>query len=168
MTCIKLKGMCMENIFPIVSCICIQILPAQNDRIGTQYFFIKVIPIIMPWVWKLCHRFGTGLISRRTICSTNYGWSAIQIWSLCCCTFIFNNIWQQTLDLRSRLNSWNAYCCSLPEYFIFLSFKIIITRIYKTIILSVVLYGYETVSLNLREGCRTGCWMVYLNSEERN
>jgi hypothetical protein len=160
MSCIKLQRMCLNNIFHIVPCIYIPILPTQKDKTYTVvYFFIKDIPIIMPWGWKLCHRFGTGLIGWRTMCSTNKidQSSKCDLYGIACDAAItkcnFNNIWQQTVDFRSNLNSWNAYCRSLPENLIFLSSKIV-TKIYKTIILSVVSYGCETWALSLREDHR--------------
>jgi hypothetical protein len=66
-------------------------------------------------------------------------------------------------EIRRRLNSGNACCHSVQNLLSsrLLSKKVKI-RIYKTIILPVVLYGCETWSLTLREKhrlrvLRTGC-----------
>jgi hypothetical protein len=55
-------------------------------------------------------------------------------------------------EIKSRLNSGNACCCSvqnlLSSYLISKNIKI---KIYKNVILPVVLYGCKTWSLTLRE-----------------
>jgi len=58
-------------------------------------------------------------------------------------------------EIKSRFNSGNACYHSVQNIwsFSFLS-KNLKTNIYRTIILLVVLYGYETWSLILREECR--------------
>jgi hypothetical protein len=53
---------------------------------------------------------------------------------------------------KSRLNSGNACYYSVQNFFALPShIQNLKTEIYKTVILSVVLYGYETWSLTLRE-----------------
>jgi hypothetical protein len=67
-------------------------------------------------------------------------------------------------EINSRLNSGNA--CYYPvqnllsSHFVSKNLKI---KIYKTVILPVVLYGCETWSLTLREECRL---RVFENSVE--
>jgi hypothetical protein len=60
-------------------------------------------------------------------------------------------------EIKSRLNSWNACCYSVQNL---LSSRLISKyqkiKIYKTVILPVVLYGCETWSLTLREEHRLG------------
>jgi hypothetical protein len=57
--------------------------------------------------------------------------------------------------IKISLNSGNGYCHSVQN---FLSFRLLAKhikiRIYRTIILPVILYGYETGSLMLREEYR--------------
>jgi hypothetical protein len=58
-------------------------------------------------------------------------------------------------EIKSRLNSGNACCCSVHSL---LSSRLLSrnvkVKIYKTIILPIVLYGFETLSVTLREGHR--------------
>jgi hypothetical protein len=58
-------------------------------------------------------------------------------------------------EIKSKLNSWNACYYSVQNLFsshvISKNLKI---KIYKTVILPVVLYGCETWSLTLEEECR--------------
>ena len=58
-------------------------------------------------------------------------------------------------EIESRLKSGNAHHLSVQNH---LSSSLLSTnikiKIYRTIILHVVLYGCETWSLTLREGCR--------------
>jgi len=58
-------------------------------------------------------------------------------------------------EIKSRLKSGNA-CCHSVQYLLSsnLLTKSIKIKIYRTIILPVVLYGCETWSLALREECR--------------
>jgi hypothetical protein len=63
--------------------------------------------------------------------------------------------WEQAMqqifiqkEIKSRLNTANSIQTYLSSH---LPSKIINIKIYKIIILSVVLYGYETWSLTLRE-----------------
>jgi hypothetical protein len=63
-------------------------------------------------------------------------------------------------EIKRRLNSGNACYHSVQNHpssqLLLKNFKI---RIYKTIILPVVLYGCETWSLTLREGHRLGVFL---------
>jgi hypothetical protein len=63
-----------------------------------------------------------------------------------------NSIWE---EIKSRLKSGNACYHSvqnlLPSSLLSKNVKI---KIYRTVIFSVVLFGYETWSLTLREECR--------------
>jgi hypothetical protein len=55
-------------------------------------------------------------------------------------------------EIRSRLNSGDAYYLSVQKSFVFPShIKKVIIKIYKTVILPVVLLGCGTLSLTLRE-----------------
>ena len=61
-------------------------------------------------------------------------------------------------EIKRRINMGNACCYSLEKI---LSFRLLSKKlkvnVYKTIILSVVLYGCETLSFNLREEHRLRC-----------
>jgi hypothetical protein len=54
-------------------------------------------------------------------------------------------------EIKRRLNSGNAYYHSVQNLLTFLLSKNVKIRMYKTIILPVVLYGCEKWSLTLRE-----------------
>jgi hypothetical protein len=57
--------------------------------------------------------------------------------------------------LKSRLKSGNVYYHSVQNLLVVnLLSKNIIIKIYRTVILSVVLYGCEILSLTLKEECR--------------
>jgi hypothetical protein len=64
-------------------------------------------------------------------------------------------------EIKRKLNSWNAYYHSVknPLSSSLLS-KNVKIKIYRTIILPVVLCGCETWSLTLREECRQGCLRI--------
>jgi hypothetical protein len=67
-----------------------------------------------------------------------------------CCVVTNQNLFQE--EIKRRLNSGNACYYSVQNLLSFrLLSKNIKIRIYKTIILPVVLYGCETWSLTLRE-----------------
>ena len=58
-------------------------------------------------------------------------------------------------EIKGRLKSWNAYYYSVQNLLSSnLLWKNIKIKIYRTVILPVVLYGRETWSLTLREECR--------------
>jgi hypothetical protein len=57
-------------------------------------------------------------------------------------------------EIKSRLNSGNACHQSVQNHLTCLLSKNLEIKIYKTIILPVVLYGYETLFLTLREEYR--------------
>jgi hypothetical protein len=54
-------------------------------------------------------------------------------------------------EIKSRLNSGNACYYSVQNFCLPVSYKNLKIKIYKTVILSFVLYGCETWSLTLRE-----------------
>ena len=67
-------------------------------------------------------------------------------------------------EIKSRMKLGNACYYSVQNLFVFQfatqNFKYQDTRIYKTIIFPVVLYGCETWSLILREELGCGCWRI--------
>jgi hypothetical protein len=65
-----------------------------------------------------------------------------------------NNIYDIQKEIKSRLNSGNACYHSVQNLLFYPLSKNINMRIYKIIILPVVLYGCETWSLTLREKYR--------------
>jgi hypothetical protein len=76
-------------------------------------------------------------------------------------------------EIKRRLNSGNGWYHSVQNHLSSrLLSKNIKIRIYKTIILSMVLYGCEILCLlhygkNVNWGClRTGCWEKYLDRKE--
>jgi hypothetical protein len=56
--------------------------------------------------------------------------------------------------IKSRLNSGNACCHSVWSLLSYLLSRNVKIKIYRCIILPVVLYGNETCSLTLRGKCR--------------
>jgi len=98
---------------------------------------------------------------RKTLLNTKYVfWCFLQRFS-----DIFLSLNQNSIqeEIKSRLKLGNA-CYYLVQNLLSSSLlsKNLKIKIYRTIILPVVLYGCETWSLTLREERNWGCWGEYL------